>query len=243
MSEAIPPTQEDKLVAGYLKYFYDAPTICPYEISDIAIYRQGQFGFMDDPLMACFLARGFRRNSNTLYTMVCPDCSACIPIRLPVAKFHPNRNQRRIIKKNKDLEVRQVPFSPTPEKLEMLGRFFASRYPGRDNTPESYYGNFFANNICATLEVEYRQAGQLLGVAIIDQGENWLNGVYFYFDPEQAWRSLGIFNILTLLAFCQQQGISFFYLGYLIKELSSMNYKATFKPYELFTGESWQLHL
>ena len=239
MSEALQPCS-DQLVDGYLRYFYDVPAICPYEVSEVAIYRQGQFGRIGEELMACFLARGFRRNGNAMYTMACPGCRACIPIRVPVSDFTANRNQRRVWQKNRDVTVRTMPLQISEEKLALMARFFEQRYPGRDNTPESYYGTFFANSITDTMEVEYRLAGRLLGVAIVDVGLSWLNGVYFYFDPEQSQRSPGTFNILWLLDWCRSHAIATFYLGYFIKELSAMNYKANFLPHELFDGASWQ---
>ncbi len=240
MSEVLLKAQEAILVEGYLKYFYDAPSLCPYGISDVAIYHQGQFGYMDEQLMGCFLARGFRRNSNALYTMVCPGCCACTPIRLAVADFKSNRNQQRVARRNNGVEISTMPIQVSKEKLDLMARFFAHRYPGRDNTPESYYGSFFVNSITDTMEVEYRLDGRLVGVAVVDVGQNWLNGVYFYFDPDEARRSPGIFNILSLIDFCLKQGLSYLYLGYFIDGLSAMSYKATFKPHELFDGCEWQ---
>jgi arginine-tRNA-protein transferase len=48
-------------------------------------------------------------------------------------------------------------------------------------------------------------------------------------------------NILNLLHFCRRNKISLLYLGYLIKGISSMSYKASFKPHELHFGGSWKI--
>ena len=228
------------LINGYLKYFYDIPTFCPYGVSEMAVYRQAQFGFVDDPLMSAFIESGFRRNGNSIYTMVCPDCSACQPIRLPIKEFRANRSQRRILKKNLDVTVTPGPFAVTYEKIDLLNTFFAHRFSGRDNTAESYYGTFFANTITETFEFEYRLDGQLLGVAVVDVGKSWLNAVYFYFDPQFSSRNPGIFNILSMVDFCREQGLDHLYLGYLIEPLASMNYKRQFRPHELLIDGSWQ---
>ncbi len=48
---------------------------------------------------------GFRRSGPHLYRPHCAGCDACIPARIPVDQFAPNRQQRRIWKRNQDLRV------------------------------------------------------------------------------------------------------------------------------------------
>jgi len=35
------------------------------------------------------IEQGFRRSGDDVYAPHCPNCAACIPVRLPVAKFKP----------------------------------------------------------------------------------------------------------------------------------------------------------
>lgn len=227
------------LIGRYLKHFYDIPTHCPYGISNLARYRQAQFGFVDDPLMNAFLASGFRRNGNTIYTMGCPECDACRSLRLDSLLFKANRSQKRVLKKCKSVKavVNGIEFSK--EKIDLLDQFFASRFPGNDNDAASYYGTFFVNAITDTYEVEYRLDGELLGVAVIDVGRQWLNAVYFYFDDRFKSLSPGIYNILFLLDLCRKQDIRYLYLGYAIEGHQSMAYKTGFKPHEIFYENQW----
>ncbi|PLX50162.1 MAG: arginyltransferase [Desulfobulbaceae bacterium] len=233
-------SNDSGLINGYLKYFYDIPTVCPYAVGDMAVYRQAQFGFVDELLMTAFIEAGFRRNGNSIYTMACPACGECRPIRLPVKEFKANRSQRRIIKKNQDITISTTPFAVTYEKINLLNTFFAHRFSGRDNTAESYYGTFFANTITETFEVEYRLGKELVGVAVVDIGNSWLNAVYFFFDSRRSHRHLGIFNILNMIDLCRRHDIDYLYLGYLIEPLSSMNYKAQFRPHQLLVNNAWQ---
>ena len=103
----------------------------------------------------------------------------------------------------------------------------------------SYYSGFFLNHIVNSLEFHYRVDGRLIGNGIIDIGERWMNAVYFYFDTAEARRSLGTFNILTMIDFCIQKSIDYLYLGYFIPDVSAMNYKSKFRPYYLKLGEEW----
>ena len=80
-----------------------------------------------------------------------------------------------------------------------------------------------------------------MGNGIIDIGENWMNAVYFYFDTSEAARSLGTFNILTMIDFCRQKNIQYLYLGYYIEDVSGMHYKTQFKPCYLRKNDSWEM--
>ncbi len=222
-------------------YFVDLSSSCPYGFGRMAVFHQAMFVEVDDESMGDFLAAGYRRNGNCLYSMRCPDCSACVPIRLPVASFVPNRNQKRINKKNRDVKIEINRLGIDDEKLTLLAKFLATRFPDGKGQAEDYYMGFFITSMSNCFEIHYRVGGKLLGVSIVDAGSKWLNAVYFFFDPDEEKRSPGVFNILSLLKFCHNHKITFLYLGYWIESLSSMNYKVNFKPYELLLGESWQL--
>ena len=64
------------------QFFAEMVVDCPYHLPHDARFYQALFSPLSDRVMELFLASGYRRNGNCLYTMHCPDCSACIPIRL-----------------------------------------------------------------------------------------------------------------------------------------------------------------
>lgn len=177
---------------------------------------------------------------DSLYTMRCVGCSQCVPIRLHPAEFSPNRNQRRTLKKNSDLSVHFNSVQMSEENLDLCEHFLSARYPQKNNTALGYYSGFFLNHIVTSLELHYRKEGRLLGNGIIDIGENWMNAVYFYFDTAEAARSLGTFNILTMIDFCLQKNIEYLYLGYYIKDVSGMQYKTQFRPCYLRKNGGWE---
>lgn len=220
--------------------FFDIAADCPYGLPHAAVYRQALFGPIPDHTMDAFLAAGFRRNGNTMYTMVCRECQGCVPIRLDPEEFAPNRNQRRTLARNRDLTVATGPLQITPDRLALCDAFLNTRYPGRHSTALDYYSGFFVNAVTNTMEISYRLDGRLVGVAIVDITLASLNAVYFYFDPALTARSLGTFNILTLVELCRQEGKEFLYLGYWIAEVPAMRYKAQFMPHYLLRGTLWQ---
>ena len=222
------------------KYFYNVTVSCPYHQPYPATFYQGVSGPMPDRGMELFLAAGYRRNGNYLYTMHCAGCSACIPIRLHPRSFRPNRDQRRVLKKNADVDITVGTIVPTVENLDLCEKFLQSRFPHKNNTAKGYYSGFFLNTITPTFEFRYRLQDRLIGTGIIDIGDNWLNAVYFFFDPDEAWRSLGTFNILTMVDFCLQKNIEYLYLGYCIGNVPAMSYKERFRPYYILVDSKWQ---
>ncbi len=221
------------------KYFVDVTVNCPYQLPYPATFYQGLFGPLSDRMMELFLAAGYRRNGNSLYAMHCRNCSACVPIRLHPKQFKPNRSQKRVWRKNKDVDVSIGLIRPTMEKLALCEKFLRQRYPHEGNTAEAYYSGFFLNKITTTFEIRYKVENRLIGNGIVDIGSNWLNAVYFYFDTDEARRSPGIFNILTMINFCFNKDIDYLYLGYNIDRIPAMNYKKRFNPHFLYDNSRW----
>ncbi len=221
-------------------YFVSMAVECPYHLPYIAIFYQALFAPVPERIMELFLASGYRRNGNCLYAMRCDGCSACVPIRLHPQELRLNRNQRRVMKKNQDLDIEFGPVQLSPESLALCQKFLSGRYPHKNNQSEGYYSGFFLTSIVSCMEIRYRLDGRLVGCAIVDVGENWMNAVYFYFDPDEADRSLGTFNILTMTELCLKQEIHYLYLGYYIQSVAAMNYKSRFTPHYLYLDRRWK---
>lgn len=222
------------------EHLFEIPCHCPYGLDFVAVYRQLAWLTVPPSRMDDFLAAGFRRNGNTMYTMNCRGCKGCVPIRLRAADFRPNRNQRRTWAANQDLLVNYDRLRVDEERLALCDDFLAQRHSGRGSSARDYYSGFFLNSIAETYEITYRLDGRLLGLAVVDLAGNGLNAVYFFFAPDQARRSLGTFNILYLIELCRRTGLEFLYLGYWIENVAAMSYKTRFKPYQLRRDGVWQ---
>lgn len=222
------------------RYMYDIQLACPYGMPLEAVYRQTRFETMPDDFMGFLLSCGFRRNGNFVYIMRCRSCDACVPIRLNPEEFTANRNQKRVLKRNEDVETEIAPLQMSKENLALLDKFLKSRYPGHSSVAEEYYAGFFLNTFGSSFEIRYRVNGRLIGVAINDVGTQWLNAVYYYFDPDEGKRSPGTYNILNLIDFCREYEMEHLYLGYWIESVKAMCYKGAFKPHYLLRNGGWQ---
>ena len=184
---------------------------------------------------------GFRRSGELIYRPHCPQCQACVSVRIPAREFVPNRAQRRVFKKNEDLTVTALDPTFKTDHFELYWRYQTSRHPGSDmcdKNPEKYH-QFLINNTCNTIFHEFTCNGQLLAVSVVDELIDGLSAVYTFFDPDHAKRSLGTYAILWQIRHVCERNLDWLYLGYWIEKCEKMSYKTQFKPIEGFKNGEW----
>lgn len=186
---------------------------------------------------------GFRRSGEHLYMPHCGHCSACIPVRIPVAEFSPGRSQKRALARNRDLSIEQREPLQDEEHFSLYERYLASRHPGggMDNpTPESYL-NFLTASWAETVFYDMRLDRELVAVAVVDRLDNALSAVYTFFAPEHGRRrSPGRFAVLYQIEEARRLGLDYVYLGYWIRDCRKMSYKDEYRPLEYFYDNDWQ---
>jgi len=185
---------------------------------------------------------GFRRSQKYAYRPVCPGCSACVPIRIPVKRFDFKRSWRRILRQNADLKVEQKPPRATEEQYNLFREYLATRHADGGMTAMGWneYRAMVEECPSSCSIIEWRRDNQnLIGVCITDQFESGLSGVYKFFDPAESKRSLGSLIILWHIQRAIELGLPYVYLGYWIALSRKMDYKARFAPLEQLTENGW----
>ena len=186
---------------------------------------------------------GFRRSGLEAYQQACPNCSACMPARICVKNFYPNRSMRRITKINIDLTAKLLPNSATKEHFELFKRYQDARHRDGEMAHMNFadYSALIEESPIYTRIAEFRTDDQMLvGVCLFDTLSDSISAVYTFFEPSQKRRSLGIHMILWLIAHCCNSKKEYLYLGFLINQISKMNYKKRFKPIQIFEDNEWE---
>jgi arginine-tRNA-protein transferase len=189
------------------------------------------------------LEAGFRRSGNHVYRPHCPRCHACVPVRIPVPHFRPNRSQRRCWRRNlSSLRIRTRSAQFDSEHFRLYREYTRQRHPdgGMAEADETRYLDFLTTHWCRTLFVEFRQDERLLAVAVTDVLPQALSAVYTFFEPQMSSLGLGVFAVLWQIEEARRRGLSHLYLGYWIAESEKMRYKEGYRPLEAWDGERWR---
>ena len=197
---------------------------------------------LTDTLLGGLLEKGFRRSGKHVYRPYCQGCSECISIKVPTARFKPNRSQRRNWRVNQSL--RHVATRPifNDEQFALYRKYLASRHSDSEMSnpiPADYIGFLTAPGI-STIFHEFPLDDELLAVTVTDHTPNGLSAVYTFFDPDHSQLGLGAYAILWLIQHAKETGLPWVYLGYWIRECGKMNYKAHFTPQLGYIDENWR---
>jgi arginine-tRNA-protein transferase len=184
---------------------------------------------------------GFRRSGPHLYRPHCAACNACVPARVPVSSFSPNRGQRRVLARNQDLDIGVVEDISSDEHFDLYSRYIRGRHRDGDMYPpdREQFNSFLTREWETTRFVEFRDDSRLLAVAVLDRLDNGISAIYTFYEPEEAARSLGSFVILWQISLARELDLPAVYLGYWIRNCRKMNYKTRFRPIELLTNGHW----
>lgn len=196
---------------------------------------------LDRDLYTRLVANGFRRSGDMVYRPYCPECSACIPVRIPVERFRPNRAQRRVIRKNSHLRVVQKPPAFQETHYQLYRRYLQSRHPESEmalGLPEDYL-SFTGSRWGDTGFYEFLQGDELVAVAVVDHLNNGLSAVYTFYDPSLVQLSLGTFAVLWQIEEARRRDLPWVYLGFWISRCRKMAYKGGFRPLEALLASDW----
>lgn len=75
-----------------------------------------------------------------------------------------------------------------------------------------------------------------LPLALTTDGEplsGGLSAIYFFYEPRERQRGLGVWNILSLIAEARRRRLPWVYLGYYVEGCPSMSYKPLFGPNQI----------
>lgn len=181
----------------------------------------------------------WRRFGRLLFRPVCEACRECRPLRVDVERFRPNRSQRRAWRANTE-SITLTIAEPRCDaaRLELHDRYhrFQAAFKGWPlprHDPQTPYEAMFVDNPLRTWEYAYSLEGKLIGIGYVDEVPDGLSAIYFFYDPEHRRRSLGTYNVLSIIAEAARRKMPYVYLGYYVPGCRSLAYKADFRPNQI----------
>lgn len=227
------------------QFYVTAPQPCPYLEGrmerKLFTALQGEHA---TELNNALSRQGFRRSQNVLYRPSCADCSACLSARINVANFAPSKSQKRINKRNENLNRRATSPWASEDQYELFRVYLDSRHAdgGMADMDVFEFAAMIEETPIRSRVIEYtdQDTEELIGVSLTDVLEDGLSMVYSFYTPDLPRHSLGTYLILDHVEIAREAGLPYVYLGYWVPGSAKMGYKSNFSGLEVYTGGQWQ---
>lgn len=217
-------------------FFYTtSPLACPYLEGEVERRIVTELTGNDANSLHNALSKsGFRRSHFMAYAPVCPNCSACIPVRVDVENFIFSKSWRRLENKFKHLVPQECDPIATQEQFLLFETYQKSRHLDGDMASMDYfdYRSMVEETPVETSIIEFRNDGKLVGALLMDILDDGLSAVYSFFSSDNEYQGMGNYMVLWIIRQALERNLPYVYLGYLIKDCRKMSYKERYAPLE-----------
>ncbi|TFW72982.1 arginyltransferase [Methylotenera oryzisoli] len=205
---------------------------------------------VDANVYSGLIQQGFRRSGKFSYRPHCENCQECVPVRVVLEKFSPNRSQKRAFKQHQNLTATILPVGFHEEHYALYASYQRARHSddktaeqtdsdSQENNVEQYQSFLCQSNVESVL-IEFREGDQLKMVSVIDIVRDGISAVYTFYDTSDNTTSYGTYNILWQALWAQTLDLPYLYLGYWIKDSRKMAYKQNYRPLEKLIDGEWR---
>jgi leucyl-tRNA---protein transferase len=231
-----------------LQFYVTTPYACGYLPKKLAqSLIATPHHLVDANIYSGLITQGFRRSGKFAYRPHCEQCNACIPARVVLAGFAPNRSQKRAYKQHANLSARVIPLGYHQDHFTLYASYQKARHAepenfNQDKDEAEQYRQFLCQSNVESLMIEFRDSENLLKiVSVIDIVNDGVSAVYTFYDTQNTKSSFGTYSIMWQAEWTKMLGLPYLYLGYWISESEKMAYKQAFKPQQKLIDGEWIL--
>jgi len=163
---------------------------------------------------------------------------SAIWIRIDLRTFSFSKSQRKLMRRNAKLfDLARGPRVINAERNELYQRY-AADFDGRlsptiSDSLEDFDGRETIFNTWETT-VRDRVSGQLVGVSYFDLGDTAAASILGIYDPKLKSFSLGYYTMLLEMQYCMDQGMHYYYPGYVVPGYQRFDYKLRLGPSQYY---------
>ncbi|MBN2815382.1 MAG: arginyltransferase [Campylobacterales bacterium] len=187
------------------------------------------------------IERGYRRFGKMYFRPICPDCNECQSIKIDVDNYKFSKSARRVMRKAEHITSYIQQPTITKEHLQLFEKYHLymkdkKGWEHNKTTADHYYSSFVLGHENFGYEILYYDNERLIAVDLIDILEDGISSIYFYYDPDYAYLSLGKLSLYNQIQYAKETQKKWIYLGYYVAECPSLSYKKEYKPYLTLQG-------
>jgi leucyl-tRNA---protein transferase len=184
-------------------------------------------------LMDQALAEGWRHFGSYFFRYSRHGANHVLPLRVRLEDFQFSTSQKRVRKRNANLEC-VIRDALIDDEKHALFALHTVRFS--EDVPDSIltFMDPEPARVCNTKEICLYNNGRLIGAHFLDVGETSTSSVYSIYDPSESKHSLGIDLILRAISLSLEMGKQLYYPGYAYLEPSAYDYKKKLSALEVF---------
>lgn len=195
-----------------------------------------------------YLAAGWRCMGQAVYTSHFmffgqegkKQVYSTIPSRLPLEGFQFSKSQRRLLRRNEALFRIEVGATAAyGEDKQRVNSLYARQFPRHAiNDANDILSNGNGRMALDTREVRIYDGERLVAFSFFDRGSRSIYSKQGIYDPAYHRYSLGFFSMLAEVQYAREQGLRYYYPGYVAPGNPEFDYKHRLGALEYFELKS-----
>ncbi|MEM9836632.1 MAG: arginine-tRNA-protein transferase [Bacteroidota bacterium] len=188
-----------------------------------------------------YLSKGWYRMGSNIFTthFLCfqQQLYSAIWIRIDLADFSFSKSQRKLMARNAKKFTATTAFRRFTQEKEILYSRYSSNFNGRlSPSLRDSLEDYDEFGVFTTFETNIREitSKELVAASYFDIGEQAAASILGIYEPAYEKHSLGYYTMLLEMKYCMENGIRYYYPGYVVPGYQRFDYKLRLGPAQFY---------